>query len=132
MSTIGRKSHLNLILWQKAVDLAVEVYRISGAFPRSEVYGLAQQLRRAAVSIPSNIAEGAARRTTREFIAFLHIARGSLAEVETQLLIAQRVGAANSDASNGCMHQSMRSEEFCKHSSIACVKGKERHHQTSR
>jgi four helix bundle protein len=106
MSTVSRKSHLNLILWQKAVDLAVEVYRISGTFPRSEVYGLAQQLRRAAVSIPSNIAEGAGRRTTRDFIAFLHIARGSLAEIETQLLIAQRVGAANQDACSG-LHASI-------------------------
>jgi four helix bundle protein len=85
-------------LWQKAVDLAVETYRISGTFPRSEVYGLTSQIRRAAISVPSNIAEGAARRTTCDFIAFLHVARGSLAEVETQLLIAQRVGAVEPDA----------------------------------
>jgi four helix bundle protein len=98
MSNVGRKSHLNLILWQKAVDLAVETYRLSGTFPRSEVYGLVSQIRRAAVSIPSNIAEGAARRTTRDFLAFLHVARGSLAEVETQLLIAQRVGAVPPNA----------------------------------
>ena len=98
MGTQSCKSHHELILWRKAVDLAVEAYRVTAAFPRSELYGLTSQLRRAAVSIPSNIAEGAARRTTRDFISFLHVARGSLAEVETQLLIAQRVGAVQPEA----------------------------------
>ena len=87
-----RQSHKGLILWQKALDLAVAVHEVSSTFPRSEVYGLVSQIRRASVSVPSNIAEGSARRSTREFIAFLHIARGSMAEVETQLLLAQRAG----------------------------------------
>jgi four helix bundle protein len=87
-----RNSHKDLILWQKALDLAVAVHEASATFTRAEIFGLVSQVRRAAVSIPSNIAEGSARRSTREFIAFLHIARGSLAEVETQLLLAQRVG----------------------------------------
>ena len=87
-----RQSHKDLILWQKALDLAVAVHEVSSTFPRSEVFGLVSQIRRASVSVPSNIAEGSARRSTREFIAFLHIARGSMAEVETQLLLAQRFG----------------------------------------
>jgi len=92
MEQQSRNSHKDLILWQKALDLAVAVHEASAAFPKSEMFGLVSQIRRAAVSIPSNIAEGSARRSTREFIAFLHIARGSMAEVETQLLLAQRVG----------------------------------------
>jgi four helix bundle protein len=92
MEQQSRNSHKDLILWQKALDLAVAVHEATAAFPKSEMFGLVSQIRRAAVSIPSNIAEGSARRSTREFIAFLHIARGSMAEVETQLLLAQRVG----------------------------------------
>jgi four helix bundle protein len=82
----------DLIAWQRAVDLALEVYRITKTFPREEIYGLTSQLRRAAVSIPSNIAEGQGRRTSRDFLHFLAIARGSLAEIETQLFIAARLG----------------------------------------
>ena len=86
-----RKSHKDLVLWQKSMDLTVEVYRMARCFPNFELFGLGAQLRRAAVSVPSNVAEGAARRTTRDFISFLHIARGSLAELETQLLLARRL-----------------------------------------
>ena len=85
------KSFKDLIVWQKAMDLVAEVYRITKQFPKEEIYSLTNQLRRAAVSIPSNIAEGQARQSTAEFRNFLSIARGSLAEVETQLLIAQRL-----------------------------------------
>jgi four helix bundle protein len=87
-----RSSHRDLIVWQKALGLAEFAYRVTPLLPRSELYGLHSQITRAATSIPANIAEGTARRTTREFIAFLHIARGSLAELETHFLIAQRVG----------------------------------------
>ena len=87
-----RRSHKDLILWQKAMALATAVHRLTGTLPRQELFGLSSQLRRAAVSIPSNIAEGTARRSTREFLAFLHIARGSLAELETQLLLAEKIG----------------------------------------
>jgi four helix bundle protein len=97
MEQQSRNSHKDLILWQKALDLAVAVHEVSVAFPKSEIFGLVSQIRRAAVSVPSNIAEGSARRTTREFIAFLHIARGSMAEVETQLLLAQRVGYVSNE-----------------------------------
>ncbi|HET7204462.1 MAG TPA: four helix bundle protein [Steroidobacteraceae bacterium] len=82
----------DLVVWQKAIALALCIYRSSERFPRNELFGLTSQLRRAAVSIPSNIAEGAARRTTREFLMFLHVARGSLAEVETQILLARQLG----------------------------------------
>jgi four helix bundle protein len=80
-----------LIAWQKAIDLVEVVYRVSGAFPKSELYGLTSQIRRAVVSIPSNIAEGQSRTTSREFVRFLAMAAGSLSEVETQLVIAERL-----------------------------------------
>ncbi len=80
----------DLIVWRKAMDLAAEVHLLSKAFPRDELYGLTSQVRRAAVSVPSNIAEGQARQSTAEFLNFLSIAQGSLAEVDTQLLLAQR------------------------------------------
>jgi four helix bundle protein len=86
------KNYRELIVWQKAMDLVVEVYTISSTFPREEVYGLTSQLRRAAVSVPSNIAEGQGRRTTTDFLRHLSISYGSLREVETQTLIASRLG----------------------------------------
>jgi four helix bundle protein len=87
-----RNNHKDLILWQKAMVLAADVHRLTTDLPRHELFGLSSQLRRAAVSIPSNVAEGAARRTTREFLSFLHIARGSFAELETQLHLAVDIG----------------------------------------
>jgi four helix bundle protein len=78
----------DLLAWQKAVDLVAEIYDLTESFPRREVYSLTDQIRRAAVSVPSNIAEGQAHYNTREFVHFLRHARGSLAELETQLLIA--------------------------------------------
>jgi four helix bundle protein len=86
-----RRDYRDLVLWQRAVDLAAEVHRVTLKLPHHELFGLAAQMRRSAVSIPSNIAEGSGRRTTREFIAFLHIARGSLSELRTQLLLASKV-----------------------------------------
>jgi four helix bundle protein len=87
-----RDSHKDLLLWRKSMDLAVAIHRVSRSLPGAEMFGLVAQLNRAAVSVPSNIAEGSARRTTKEFVAFLHVARGSLAEVETQLMLVRRVG----------------------------------------
>ena len=81
------KSYEDLIVWQKAVLLAKETYRITEKLPRSEQYGLAGQMRRAAVSIPSNIAEGYGRGTAKDYKQFLRIARGSLYELKTQLVI---------------------------------------------
>jgi four helix bundle protein len=89
---MGSRNYRDLIAWQKAMNLVAEVYRLSTSFPRQELYGLTTQLRRAAVSIPSNIAEGQGRGGDLEFVRFLRIAHGSLNEVETQLLIAERLG----------------------------------------
>lgn len=88
----------DLKVWQLGVDIALEVYRVTAEFPKSEVYGLTSQLRRAAVSIPSNIAEGHARKTQREMQRFANIAKGSLAELETQLIIAGELGFLNNEA----------------------------------
>ena len=88
-STIQKYSEL--IVWQRAMDLVESVYRVSKEFPKEELYGLTSQLRRAVVSIPSNIAEGQSRQGSREFICHLSVARGSLSEVETQLMIAHRL-----------------------------------------
>lgn len=77
--------------WQKAVELTSELYKLTETFPRRELYGLADQIRRAAVSVPSNIAEGQAHFSRPEFNRYLHHSRGSLAEIETQLIIAERL-----------------------------------------
>jgi four helix bundle protein len=86
------KSYRDLIVWQKGMDLAVEVYRLTNTFPKKETYGLASQLGRCAVSIPSNIAEGQGRGATNEYLRFLRIARGSVQELETQLILTNRLG----------------------------------------
>lgn len=78
----------DLRVWQEAMGLTVEIYKSTAAFPRHEIYGSAQQLRRAAVSVASNIAEGKGHRSTKEFLHFLFHARGSILEVQTQILIA--------------------------------------------
>ncbi len=88
-------TYKDLIVWQKSIDLVVEIYNITEQFPRSEQYGLISQLRRAAVSISSNIAEGRRRASKAEFKRFLQIAFGSGAEVETQLEIAKRLPITN-------------------------------------
>jgi four helix bundle protein len=85
-------SYRDLQVWQHAMDLLVDVYKITSSFPKEEVYNLTSQLKRAAVSIPSNIAEGSSRRSTAEFMRFINIATGSLAELETQLIAAERLG----------------------------------------
>jgi four helix bundle protein len=85
------KSYQDLIAWQKAISLVTEIYTITAQFPGQEIYGLTSQLRRASVSIPSNIAEGRGRVTKGEFIQFLGHARGSLCEVQTQIFIAHRL-----------------------------------------
>lgn len=86
------QSYRDLLVWQKAIELVVSVYRISDTFPKSEVYGLTSQMRRAAVSIPSNIAEGHGLKQTQAYLRHLAIATGSLCELETQIEIANRLG----------------------------------------
>lgn len=85
-------THKDLQIWQQGLDLVEVVYKITSAFPASELYGLSMQMRRASVSIPSNIAEGAARQGEKEFIQFLYVALGSLSELETQCIISKRLG----------------------------------------
>lgn len=85
------KSYKELEVWQKALDLVVEVYRLATALPPEEKYGLATQMQRAAVSVPANIAEGWGRGSTKEYIQFLRVARGSLMELETHAIIAQKL-----------------------------------------
>ncbi len=85
------QSHRDLKVWQIALDLAETIYRLTADWPKHEQYGLISQIRRAMVSVSANVAEGAGRRSTGEFIQFVGIARGSLAEVETLLIIARRL-----------------------------------------
>jgi four helix bundle protein len=85
------QSYRELFAWQKAMDFTAGVYRVTRRFPKEELYGVTSQLRRAAVSIPSNIADGQGRQTTGEFRQFLGQARGSLLETETQILLSERL-----------------------------------------
>ncbi|MCD9033981.1 four helix bundle protein [Luteimonas sp. Y-2-2-4F] len=94
--SMGRP-HERLEVWRDAMDLVEAVYRISDRFPDAERFGLTSQIRRAAISIPSNIAEGAARRSKADYLRFLSIARGSLSELDTQYQIARRLGYAGPD-----------------------------------
>lgn len=91
------ESYRDLIVWQKAMDLVVAVYRETDTWPSSEKFGLVQQLRRCAVSVPSNIAEGQGRRSDKEFNQFLRIAHGSLREAETQITLGQMIGYCSVD-----------------------------------
>ena len=93
---MGVKNYRDLIVWQKAMDLVTLVYQFTESFPQKEVFGLTNQVRRAAVSVPSNI-EGQGRNSNRDFRHFLSIARGSLQEVETQLELARRLGYLHED-----------------------------------
>jgi four helix bundle protein len=89
------KGYQDLVVWQRSVDLAVRVSEVTEAFPRREIYGLAAQMRRSAVSVPSNIAEGHGRRHLGDYLHHLSIANGSLMELETQIVIAARRGYLN-------------------------------------
>ncbi len=90
-------NHKDLAVWQKSMALAVDIYALSKQMPKEEMFGLTSQMRRAAVSVPANTAEGAARRTTKEYLTFLYIARGSLAELETQLRLTRAIGCLPDD-----------------------------------
>ena len=85
------KTHKDLEIWKEGIELVKKIYEITNIFPKSEQYGLTSQIRRAAVSIPSNISEGAARNSKKEFIQFLYISLSSIAELETQIIIANKL-----------------------------------------
>lgn len=92
------KYHKDLDVWKDSIELVVDIYNLTSDFPTEEKYSIVSQLRRAAVSVPSNIAEGAARNSVKEFVQFLYIALGSLSEIDTQLIISQKLDFINSDA----------------------------------
>ena len=98
-------SYRDLVAWKKAMELVKQIYDVTDSFPQHEMYGLVSQLRRAAVSIPSNIAEGQAHYTNPEFVRFLRHARGSLAEIEAQLLIAQDRGYLPNTKGDDLIHR---------------------------
>jgi len=107
-SKVAAQSFRDLLVWQRAMQLTVAIYRLTGDFPREEQYGLTSQVRRSAVSIPSNIAEGQGRLSVGEFKQFLGIARGSNFEVQTQLEIARALKFGNSvliDEAEGLSHE---------------------------
>ena len=91
------KHFRELIVWQKAMDLVVAVYERTESFPQREIFGLTNQMRRAAVSVPSNIAEGQGRSTTDGFVHFLYVAKGSLQELETQVILSRRLQFLSED-----------------------------------
>lgn len=91
------RSYRDLLVWQKALDLTVLIYRLSEGFPKKEIYGLTSQVRRASVSVPSNIAEGYGRGSRREYLQFLYVAQGSLKELETQTILGQRLNYATTN-----------------------------------
>lgn len=93
----------DLQVWQKSIQLVIEVYRLVKLLPASELYALSSQMRRAAVSIPSNIAEGQQRKTTREFLYFLSIAKGSVAELQTHFVICNELGFFDAQQSDNAM-----------------------------
>ena len=91
------KNFKDLKIWQKSMELAKAVYQVTDTFPAKETYGIISQMRRSAVSVPSNIAEGFMRRYNKEYKQFLHIALGSLAELETQILLSEKLGLLKKD-----------------------------------
>jgi four helix bundle protein len=100
---VSVQHYRELLVWQKAIVLVKEVYRATSSFPKTEIYALTSQIRRAAVSIPSNIAEGQGRSSTRDFLHFLSVAQGSLMELETQIIIAEQLGYLEQSQENGLL-----------------------------
>jgi four helix bundle protein len=98
MSNGKVKTHKDLDVWNKAMELAEKLYYLTAKFPKEEKYGFVSQIRRSAISIPSNIAEGASRNSNKEFMQFLYVAMGSLSEIETQVLLATRLKLINEPA----------------------------------
>jgi four helix bundle protein len=94
------RTHKELVVWQKSIDFVTDIYKMTRNFPKDEVYGLTSQMRRAAVSIPSNIAEGAARCHIKEYLNFLNIALGSASELDTQIIISKNLQYLSAELSD--------------------------------
>jgi four helix bundle protein len=105
LPAVGKQGYQDLVVWQKAMELVTAVYRVTRDWPREEQYGLTSQVRRAAVAIPSNVAEGHGRSGRREFAHHVSIAYGSLCELETQLLIAERLDFSDAKATESLMER---------------------------
>jgi four helix bundle protein len=99
------QTYRDLAVWQKAMDLAVASYEATKPFPREEMFGMTSQIRRAAASIPANLAEGQGRRSTRDFLHFVSVARGSLKEMETHLILSHRVGLLSKQKLDALLQQ---------------------------
>ena len=99
------KTHKDLDVYKNAIDFVSEVYKLTSHFPKDEIYGLTSQMRRAAVSIPSNIAEGSARNHSKEFKQFLYISLGSASELDTLLFIALNLGLINKETQNDLLNK---------------------------
>ncbi|MEZ5811557.1 MAG: four helix bundle protein [Rhizobiaceae bacterium] len=106
MARKAAQTYRDLIVWNAAMDSVEDVYRLSGLFPKEELYGLTSQMRRSAVSVASNIAEGYGRENRGSFVQFLRVAQGSLKELETQVLIAGRIGILASDGEAALLRRS--------------------------
>lgn len=100
---IAAKHYQKLVVWQKAMDIAKDCYVITHSFPKEEVFGMTSQIRRSAASVAANIAEGQGRSSTRDFLRFLSMAKGSLSELKTFLLLCQRVGLLNAEQLSNLM-----------------------------
>lgn len=110
-------SYKDLQVWQRAMDIATACYEATRDFPKAEAYGMTSQIRRAAVSIPANIAEGYGRDSTGNFVSFLKVAQGSLKELETHLMLTVRVGIAQQDEVQDFSNNVMNLDECCEHTS---------------
>lgn len=106
MDNVKIQSYRDLRVWQMAMDLAEGCYKVTRSFPKDEIYGLTSQIRRAAASVPANISEGHGRNSRGEYIQFLRVAQGSLKEMETHLLLSQRIGLLNSESAETMLTES--------------------------
>jgi four helix bundle protein len=123
MNLARRKStYRDLEVWQRACDLVVEVYGLTADYPKQEVYGLTSQIRRCAASVPANIAEGRDRHSDRDFVRFLRVAAGSLAELETFLELSRRLGFAEADEL-ACIEEKAAEVGRMLHGLIAAIRG---------
>ena len=109
---MANRNFKDLIVWQKSMDLVEEIYRLVDSLPQNEMYGLSSQMRRSAVSIPSNIAEGQKRQSKKEFTQFLSIAQGSNSELQTQLMICNRLELLTDDQSKSALNYTIEIDKM--------------------